>query len=380
MTRALASTPAADGFAMPAEFAPHAGCWLLWPERPDNWREAARPAQLAFAEVAAAIARFEQVSVGVSTPHYHTARALLPETVRLVEMAHDDAWMRDVGPTCVIDRRGTVRGVDWRFNAWGGLEGGLYFPWDQDEGVARKVLEIERCGRYRAPLVMEGGALHVDGEGTALVTEECLLNPNRNPELGQHDIEALLREYLGVTQVIWLGKGVINDETGGHIDNLACFVRPGVVCLTWPDKRSDPQYPVSLDAWERLKDARDARGRRLEVKRLAMPGPLTMSAREAAGVIRSEHSQPRLAGERLAASYVNFYVANGGIVMPLLDARTDARAAAALKRLFPGRRVVGVPAREILLGGGNIHCITQQIPRGRDAGRLSRAFGARKRS
>jgi agmatine deiminase len=373
MTRALASTPAADGFAMPAEFAPHAGCWLLWPERPDNWREAARPAQLAFAEVAAAIARFEQVSVGVSTPHYHTARTLLPEAVRLVEMAHDDAWMRDVGPTCVIDRRGTVRGVDWRFNAWGGLEGGLYFPWDQDEGVARKVLEIERCGRYRAPLVMEGGALHVDGAGTALVTEECLLNPNRNPELGQHDIEALLREYLGVTQVIWLGKGVVNDETGGHVDNLACFVRPGVVCLTWPDKRSDPQYPISLDAWERLKDARDARGRRLQVKRLPMPGPLTMSAREAAGVIRSEHTQPRLAGERLAASYVNFYVANGAIVMPLLDARMDARAAAALKRLFPGRRVVGVPAREILLGGGNIHCITQQIPRGKSAAARARS-------
>lgn len=373
MTRTLASTPAKDGFAMPAEFAPHAGCWLLWPERPDNWREAARPAQLAFAAVASAIARFEPVSVGVSTPHYRAARALLPEAVRLVEMAHDDAWMRDVGPTCVVDRRGTVRGVDWRFNAWGGLAGGLYFPWDQDEEVARKVLEIERCDRYRAPLVMEGGALHVDGEGTALVTEECLLNLNRNPELGQHDIEALLREYLGVTQVIWLGKGVVNDETGGHIDNLACFVRPGVVCLSWPDKRSDPQYPISLDAWERLSDARDARGRRLAVKRLPMPGPLRMSARETAGVIRSEHSQPRLAGERLAASYVNFYIANGGIVMPLLDARTDRRAAATLKRLFPGRRVVGVPAREILLGGGNIHCITQQIPLGGGARHQSRA-------
>jgi agmatine deiminase len=380
MTRTLASTPAADGFAMPAEFAPHAGCWLLWPERPDNWREAARPAQLAFAQVAAAIARFEPVTVGVSTAHYTAARLLLPDSVRLVEMAHDDAWMRDVGPTCVVNRRGSVRGVDWRFNAWGGLQGGLYFPWDQDEQVAHKVLEIERLERYRAPLVMEGGALHVDGEGTALVTEECLLNANRNPQLGQAGIESRLREYLGVARVIWLGKGVVNDETGGHIDNLACFVRPGVVCLTWPDKRRDPQYPISLDAAARLQDARDARGRRLKVVRLPMPGPLAMSAREAAGVLHHKGTHPRVAGERLAASYVNFYIANGGIVMPLLDARTDRRAAAGLKRLFPGRRVVGVPAREVLLGGGNIHCITQQIPLGPGAGRHSRPVGARQRS
>ena len=378
MSWTVASTPAADGFAMPAEFAPHAGCWLLWPERPDNWREAARPAQLAFAQVAAAIARFEPVSVGVSTTHYAAARALLPDAVRLVEMAHDDAWMRDVGPTCVLDGHGTVRGVHWRFNAWGGLNGGLYFPWDRDEQVAHKVLEVERLDRYRAPLVMEGGALHVDGAGTALVTEECLLNPNRNPQLGQPAIEAYLREYLGVRKVIWLGKGAVNDETGGHIDNLACFARPGVVCLTWPEDRRDPQYPISLDAFERLRAARDARGRRLEVVRLPMPGPLRMSTQEAAGVLHHKGTHPRVAGERLAASYVNFYIANGGIVMPLLDARTDRRAAARLKRLFPRRHVVGVPAREILLGGGNIHCITQQIPLGARADKPRR--GARRKS
>ncbi|HET7755933.1 MAG TPA: agmatine deiminase [Steroidobacteraceae bacterium] len=364
MTRTLASTPAADGFAMPGEFAPHTGCWLLWPERPDTWRAAALPAQRAFAAVAAAIARFEPVTVGVSAAHYPAARALLPERVRVVEMAHDDAWMRDVGPTCVIGARGTVRGVDWRFNAWGGLEGGLYASWDEDERVARKVLEIEGLDRYRAPLVNEGGAIHVDGEGTALTTEQCLLGPNRNPHLGRRALERRLREYLGVRQVIWLGAGVFNDETGGHVDNLACFVRPGVVCLAWTDDRRDPQHAISLDAWERLNDARDARGRRLEVVRVPMPGPLAMSAREAAGVVARAGTRVRRGGERLAASYVNFYIANGGIVMPLLDARTDRAAARALKRLFPGRRVVGVPAREILLGGGNIHCITQQIPRG----------------
>ena len=349
---------------MPGEFEPHAGCWMLWPERPDNWREAARPAQLAFAQVAAAISQFERITVGVSAAHYETARTLLTERVRLLEMAHDDAWMRDVGPTCVVNRRALVRGVDWRFHAWGGLNGGLYFPWDQDDLVARKVLEVEGLDRYRAAMVNEGGAIHVDGEGTALVTEECLLNPNRNPRFERSDIERRLREYLGVSQVIWLGRGVVNDETGGHIDNLACFVRPGVVCLTWTERRRDQQYVVSLDAFERLQEARDARGRRLKVVRLPMPGPLYTRAREAAGVIAREGSRPRLAGERLAASYVNFYIANGGIIMPLLDRRTDAAAAARLKRLFPQRRVVGVAAREILLGGGNIHCITQQIPSG----------------
>jgi agmatine deiminase len=364
MTRTLASTPAADQFHMPGEFESHAGCWMLWPERPDIWREAARPAQLAFAQVAAAIARFEPVTVGASTAHYGNARALLGVQVRVVEMAHDDAWMRDVGPTCVVNGRGAVRGVDWRFNAWGGLRAGLYFPWDQDDLVAAKVLEIERLERYRAPMVNEGGAIHVDGQGTALVTEECLLNPNRNPSFERSDVERQLRAYLGVTQVIWLGKGVFNDETGGHVDNLACFARPGEVCLTWTDRRRDPQHAISRDAWERLHAARDARGRRLKVTRLPMPGPLRLAAREAAGIVAREGTRARRAGERLAASYVNFYVANGGIVMPLLDPRTDALAARRLQRLFPARRVLGVRSREILLGGGNIHCITQQIPAG----------------
>jgi agmatine deiminase len=362
MTRTLASTPAADGFRMPGEYAAHAGCWMLWPERPDNWRDAARPAQLAFAAVAAAIARFEPVTVGASTPHYLTARALLPESVRVVEMAHDDAWMRDVGPSCVVNSQGTVRGVDWRFNAWGGLEGGLYFPWDQDDLVAAKVLGIERLDRYRAPLVNEGGAIHVDGEGTALVTQECLLSRNRNPALDRGQIERCLREYLGVRCIVWLDRGVFNDETGGHIDNLACFVRPGHVCLTWTDRRRDPQHAISRDAWERLRDARDARGRRLTVTRLPMPGPLTLRRREAAGVVARAGTRARRAGERLAASYVNFYIANGAVIMPLLDPRTDRAAARRLKASFRGRRIVGIPAREILLGGGNIHCITQQIP------------------
>lgn len=370
--RTLRSTPAADGFRMPSELDRHAGCWMLWPERPDNWREAAEPAQGAFAGLAAAIARFEPVTVGVSAAQFDRARARLAPEVRLVEMSHDDCWMRDVGPTFVVNASGERRGVDWRFNAWGGRRGGLYFPWDQDERVARKVLEIELCDRYAAPFVNEGGAIHVDGEGTVLVTEQCLLDPFRNGRVRRSRMESLLAAYLGAEKIVWLGEGVVNDETRGHIDNLACVVRPGLVALTWTDDRRDPQHAVSSDALERLLDERDARGRRFEVVKLPMPGPLRMTAREARGVVAREGTRPRRAGERLAGSYVNFYPANGAIIMPLIDRRTDRQAAAQLKRVFPDRRVVGVPSRELLLGGGNIHCLTQQLPAGASAQRAAR--------
>jgi agmatine deiminase len=364
MARTLKSTPRRDGFRMPAEFEPHAGTWMIWPERPDNWRLGAKPAQEAFTAVATAIAASEPVTVGVSAAQYENAREHLPAAVRVVELSTDDAWARDTGPTCVVDAEGRVRGVDWMFNAWGGLDGGLYFPWDQDDLVARKLLEVEGLDRYRAPFVLEGGAIHVDGEGTLITTEECLLNPNRNPGLSREDIERNLRDYLGVERVIWLGRGVFNDETDGHVDNLCCFVRPGEVALTWCDDPADPQYGISRDALARLRAARDARGRRLLVHKIPQPGPLFMTAQEAAGVDRREGSRPRQAGDRMAGSYVNFYIANRRVVVPLLDPATDARALRILRRLFPGREVVGVPAREILLGGGNIHCITQQIPRG----------------
>jgi agmatine deiminase len=361
MTRTLPRKPARDGYRMPAEFEPHSGCWMLWPERPDNWRESGKPAQHAFATVAAAISRFEPVTVGASPAHFERARQQLAHQIRVVEMTHDDAWMRDVGPTFVVDGKGGVRGVDWRFNAWGGHRGGLYTSWDQDELVATKVLEIEGRDRYAADIVNEGGAIHVDGRGTALVTEECLLNPNRNPGMSRKEIEAVLRDYLGVKTIVWLGKGVHNDETSGHVDNLACFVKPGEVCLTWTDDTADPQHVISKDALERLQASK------LTVHKLPSPGPLFMTDEEARGLVARPGTKPRPGGERLAGSYVNFYIANGGIVMPLLDARTDRAAAARLRKLFPGRRIVGVSAREILLGGGNIHCITQQVPLGRRA-------------
>ena len=347
---------------MPGEFEPHAGCWMLWPERTDNWRLGAKPAQAAFVAVAAAIARFEPVAVGASCVQYANARRQLPPAVRVIEMSSNDAWMRDVGPTFLVDARGRRRGVDWRFNAWGGLRGGLYFPWDQDDRVAQKVLEIMGDDRYRAPFVLEGGAIHVDGEGTCITTEECLLNANRNPELTREQNEANLKAWLGVETVIWLGKGVYTDETDGHVDNLACFVRPGELCLTWTDDRRDPQYAISRNALERLRDARDAQGREFKIHKLYQPGPLYMTQEEADGVDHVEGTRPRAKGHRLAASYVNFYIANGGIVVSLLDPKRDRQACTVLKKAFPEREIVGVPAREILLGGGGIHCITQQMP------------------
>jgi agmatine deiminase len=352
------STPAADGFRMPGEFEPHAGCWMAWPERPDNWRLGAGPAQEAFAAVAAAIAASEPVTMAVSPAQLERARSLLPRTVRIVELASDDAWMRDIGPTFVVDGSGGRRGIDWHFNAWGGI----YSPWDRDERVAAEVLEVEGAERYRAPLVLEGGSIHVDGEGTVLTTEECLLNPNRNPELSRERIERVLLGYLVAEKVVWLGAGVFEDETDGHVDNLACFARPGVILLTWSEDESDPQQAISNDARERLEAATDASSRHFEVIELPSPGPLLTTAEEAAGVEPRAGTLPRRAGDRLAASYANFYLANSRVVMPLLDERHDEEAAAILQDCFPEREVVGVPSREILLGGGNIHCITQQVP------------------
>ena len=362
MASTLDSTPAADGYRMPAEFEAHDGCWMAWPERPDNWRLGARPAQEAFAAVAEAIAVSEPLTMAVSDAQFERCRDVLSAAIRVVEVSTDDAWIRDTGPTFVVDGGGGRRGVDWRFNAWGGLEGGLYAAWDRDDRVAAKVLEIEAAERYRAPIVLEGGSIHVDGEGTVLTTEECLLNGNRNPELTREQIERALCDHLGAEKVVWLGRGVYNDETDGHVDNLACFVRPGVVLLTWCEDESDPQHAISRDALERLEAATDARGRSFEVVRLPSPGPIRIEAEEAAGIEYREGTQPRRPGDRLAASYANFYLGNSRLVLPLLDERYDEQAAEILRGCFPEREVVGVPAREILLGGGNVHCITQQVP------------------
>jgi agmatine deiminase len=349
---------------MPGEFEPHEKCWMLWPERKDNWRLNAGPAQECFAEVAMAISKFEPVYMGVSKRQIENARKLLPPDIHIVEIESDDAWMRDVGPTFVRHADGRIRGVDWEFNAWGGLEGGIYHPWDKDEQVAGKVLKIEGRERYCAPLVMEGGSIHVDGQGSLITTCECLLNKNRNPQLSQDEIEAYLKAYLNIDKIIWLDRGVFQDETDGHVDNLCCFIEPGTILLTWTDDNQDPQYEISKDAFERLSRETDARGRAFNVHKIHQPGPMHLRADECRGLDASESAKPRKTGDRLAGSYVNFYIANGGIVMPLFDDVHDGPALEKIGQLFPGRKIVGIQSREILLGGGNIHCITQQQPAG----------------
>jgi agmatine deiminase len=356
-------TPAQDGYAMPAEWFPHAGCWMIWPERPDNWRLGAKPAQAAFTAVATAISRFEPVTMMVSAKQYANARRQLPPAVRVVEVTTNDSWCRDVGASFVLNNDGDLAGIDWPFNAWGGLQDGLYFPWDMDDAVASKMLQMERAKHYRAPVIVEGGAIHVDGEGTILVTEACLLNENRNPGITRQDMDRHLKDYLGGSHVIWLGEGVPGDETGGHVDNLACFIRPGTVLLTWCDDPADPHHAVSRAAEARLLETTDAQGRAITVERIPMPTPMFITEDEAAGVDQTASGMNRAAGERLAASYVNFYIANGAIIAPHFGVPTDETARTVLQKLFPEREVVMIPAREILLGGGNIHCITQQQPK-----------------
>lgn len=346
---------------MPGEHEPQQAVLMAWPERGDNWRENAAPAQQAFAAVAAAIAEETPVLMCVSAAQHQCARRMLPATVQLLDIPSNDSWMRDIGPTYVRNAAGSLRGVDWHFNAWGGKVNGLYKDWALDDALAEKLLATRGEDRYRAPLVLEGGSIHVDGEGTCITTAECLLHPGRNPGLEKPELEDLLSEYLGVEKIIWLPRGLCHDETDGHIDNILHVVGPAELMLTWCDDPADPVYDICRECLVALERERDARGRTFTVHKLPLPGPLFTSAAEAAGIEPSS-SMVRAAGERLAASYANFLITNGRVVFPLLDPSQDDLARQVLQKAFPAREVVGVDGREILLGGGNIHCITQQIP------------------
>ncbi|KAJ0048399.1 hypothetical protein Pint_16343 [Pistacia integerrima] len=366
----MKGAPALHGYRMPAEWEPHSQCWMGWPERPDNWRDNGVHAQKVFAKVATAISKFEPVTVCASAAQWENARSQLPENIRVIEMSMNDSWFRDTGPTIVVsDSTETAdapvpkfAGIDWNFNSWGGVDDGCYQDWSLDLLVARKILAIERLPRFPQSLILEGGSIHVDGEGTCLTTEECLLNKNRNPHLSKEQIEGELKAYLGIRKVIWLPRGLYgDDDTNGHIDNMCCFAKPGVVLLSWTDDETDPQYEHSVEAFSVLSNTTDAKGRKLEIIKLHVPGPLYMTDEEAAGV---GEAKPRLPGTRLAASYVNFYIANGGIITPQFgDKKWDDEAIRVLSKVFPNHEVVGIEgAREIVLAGGNIHCITQQQP------------------
>ena len=363
------STPKKDGYRMPGEFEHHTGTWMLWPERHDNWRNGAKPAQQTFSKVAKAIAQFEPVTMCANPEQYENARAMLADSkqIRVVEMTSNDSWIRDCGPTFVVNNEGDVRAVNWDFNAWGGLYDGLYFPWDQDPLVALKVCEIERVVSYKPDhFVLEGGSIHVDGEGTVMVTESCLLSPGRNPKLTKNQIEEILSEYLNVEKIIWLKEGMDPNETNGYIDDVACYVRPGEVACIWTDDQKDPFYQLAHDAYDLLSGTVDAKGRNLKVYKLNLPQkPIRITLEEAEGVENVEGTLPRKEGNLCPGSYINFLIVNNGLIVPQFGDKNDALALRQVQEMFPDRKVVGVLTREVVLGGGNIHCITQQQPSGK---------------
>ena len=369
------STPKKDGYRMPGEFEPQECIWMLWPHRPDNWRDGAKPAQKAYADVARGIAQFEPVIVGVNPEDYAAAHYVLAgeENILVVEMTSDDSWIRDCGPTFVVNDDGDVRAVHWHFNAWGGLVDGLYFPWDQDALVGLKVADLAGVDRYRPDsFVLEGGSIHVDGEGTVMTTEMCLLSEGRNPELSKEQIENYLCEYLGVDKVIWIKDGIDPEETNGHIDDVAQIVAPGKVLCIWSD---DPDYPFYNEchaAYETLSNAVDAKGRKLEVTKLCMPvKPLYMDQASCDSIDTEEYAEPRVADEPLIASYMNFLIGNGGVIVPQYGDENDELAVQQIQAAFDEAwgegvyKAVGVKTDQVVFGGGNIHCITQQEPAGK---------------
>ena len=358
----LTSTPASDGFKMPAEFSPHYGCIMIFPHRRDSWQNGAYAARKAFKEVISVISESEKVIVCARYDDYDSARFMLGENVRVIEMESDDSWARDVAPTFVTDGK-ELRGIDWGFNAWGGLYDGLYFPWDKDNKMARKLCDMLDTDVYdKRSFILEGGSIHSDGEGTIITTEACLLSKGRNPGLTKEEIEEELKKNLGAEKVIWLPHGIYNDETNEHVDNVCAFTSAGEVVLAWTEDKNDPQYEMSRSCLEVLENSTDAKGRKIQVNKLPLPSPVTVTAEECDGLDDMNGVPTRTAGERLAASYVNFYISNRHVICPQFGDKNDGRALEILQGLFPTRKVVGIYARDILIGGGNIHCITQQIP------------------
>jgi agmatine deiminase len=342
-----APTPRDDGFAMPAEWVPHELTLMAWfgrsggYTRPDldvvDGLEACRAAHLA---VANAVAEFEPVLMLVRPEHARLARRRLSARVDLLEAEFDDCWMRDNGPIFITDPHGDVALVHFGFNGWGGR----YPPWDDDARVPEVVARHLGVRRYVAPMVLEGGSFFVDGEGTLLTTEQCLLNPNRNPHLSREQIEQTLADYVGVDRVLWLGEGHHDDfATDGHVDAIAGFVAPGRVVVHAPEHPDHPDHHSGRDNVARLAAARDARGRELDVVRFDPGGTSGMA-------------------------YLNLYLCNGGVVVPVAGDEHDEAAIAAIAELHPERQLATVGAAELFTyGGGGPHCITQQVPVGRRA-------------
>ncbi|GIO35453.1 putative agmatine deiminase [Paenibacillus antibioticophila] len=337
-------------YTMPAEWAEHERTFISWPVQasmcyPEHYDTVC---QQGYAEFIRAMAEFEPVTVIVNPDDLEKVSGLFEgnERVSFLPIEHNDAWLRDNGPTFLLNEQGELAGVNWIFNAWGGK----YSPWDLDDAVAPQILDAFGIKRFDAPLVLEGGSIHTDGEGTLLTTEECLLHPNRNPRLSREEIEALVQNHLDVQEIIWLKRGLSGDETDGHVDNVACFAAPGKVILQVCDDPSDENYEITQENRATLAKTVDAKGRKLEVIEIPQP-PKTFHE-----------------GQRLTLSYLNFYFVNGGIILPVFGGaaeETDRKAADILAAAFPDRRIRTVDGMAIIREGGNVHCTTQQMPAGR---------------
>jgi agmatine deiminase len=346
---------------MPAEWAPHLACYLAWPHNRDTWPGKFEVIPPIYADMVAKIARCESVRLAVTdAAQIDEVRAMILDAARRTEkeapgaplpidifhLPTNDAWVRDHGPI-FINRLAAAAGagpnqiaLDWRFDSWGEK----YGAFDLDDVVPQKLGLRYGFDVIEPDIVLEGGSIDVNGAGSVLTTESCLLNPNRNPSLSRADLEDYLRTYLGVTNVLWLGDGIAGDDTDGHIDDLARFVAPDTIVTVVEDDPADANYAVLRDNLARLRAMRDQNGRPFKIETLPMPP----------AVIHD--------GTRLPASYANFYLANRAVLMPTFDAPSDALAAATLSRLFPNRRVVGVPSTDLVWGLGSVHCLSQQHP------------------
>lgn len=392
------STPAADGFSMPAEFAPQERVWMGWPHRTDTWAHGAKPAQKQYAAIARAIAEFTPVTMCANEADFANCLAVFEDddNVTVIEMTTNDAWFRDTGATFVTDGKGGKRACDWHFNAYGGLIDGLYFPWDADDQIAAKMAQLAGCVRYRPDdMILEGGSITVDGEGTVIVTDQCLLSPGRtasavlaeeadedtiwpayakqfepwSEELREY-MDEHLKAYLGVEKVIWVREGIDPEETNGHIDDVATFIAPGVVAVIWTDDEDYPFYRQCHEAYDTLVAATDAKGRALKVYKLPMPvNPLYMDQASCDTIDVDENAEPRVATEPLIASYMNYLVTNGGVIVPQYGDENDQLAVDTLQQIYDevwgegAYKCVGVQSEQVVFGGGNIHCITQQEPK-----------------
>ena len=343
-------TPAALGFRMPAEWAPHRGTWLSWPHKEASWPGKFESVPGIFARMVRELARVEEVHINVSGPDMEeSVRTLLAREraelsrVRFHHHPTNDAWCRDHGPIFLqrtVDGRREEAIVDWDYNAWGGK----YPPYDLDDVIPSRIGAELGLPVFQPGIVMEGGSIDVNGRGTLLTTEACLLNPNRNPPLTRAQIEQCLRAYLGVEHILWLGDGIAGDDTDGHVDDLSRFVNPTTVVTVVEEDPGDENYEPLQENLQRLRSMTDQDGLPLRVELLPMPRPLFHD------------------GQRLPASYANFYVANGLVLVPGYDADQDAKAGAVLQRLFPGRRIVVMDCTDLVWGLGAFHCVTQQWP------------------